>query len=216
MSGFIQLHRKLLEWEWWDDHNTTRVFLYCLLKANWKPNKWKGYDIDRGQFPTGLCALSKEIGLSKQQMRTCLKKLQNSKNINIKTTNKFSIVTVVNYDFYQTDNTQSTHKPTHEQHTNNTQITTLEEGNKDNKDNNILDPEKYFFIGLSFNITIKDKDKWLQSYKNLNEETLLVELQKADDYYRGSEKKGIFFKVSKWVSKANDDAYVPPFRGAFG
>lgn len=141
MSGFIQLHRKLLEWEWWDDHNTTRVFLYCILKANWKPNKWKGLDISRGQFPTGLDTLSKEIGLSKQQIRTCLKKLQKSGNINTQSTNKFTILTVENYDFYQSDNIQSTHKSTHEQQTNNKQITTLEKGNKENKViNNIIRP----------------------------------------------------------------------------
>ena len=33
MEGYIQIHRKILEWEWFDDHNTFRLFMYLLLKA---------------------------------------------------------------------------------------------------------------------------------------------------------------------------------------
>ena len=27
MEGWIKLHRKITTWEWWDDHNTTRLFV---------------------------------------------------------------------------------------------------------------------------------------------------------------------------------------------
>ena len=40
--GWISLHRKTLEWEWFDDHNTFRIFVTLLLIANHKDKKWKG------------------------------------------------------------------------------------------------------------------------------------------------------------------------------
>ena len=47
-QGFILLHRKLLEWEWYTDHNTKMVFIHCLLKANFEKKEWRGVVIERG------------------------------------------------------------------------------------------------------------------------------------------------------------------------
>ena len=33
MSGWIKLHRKITEWEWYSDANTFRVFMHLLLTA---------------------------------------------------------------------------------------------------------------------------------------------------------------------------------------
>ena len=40
MSGWIKIHRQILEWEWYSDTNTFRVFLHLLLKANHKEKKY--------------------------------------------------------------------------------------------------------------------------------------------------------------------------------
>ena len=40
-QGRAKLHRQLLDWEWREDHNTTRVFIYLLLKVNYEDKKWK-------------------------------------------------------------------------------------------------------------------------------------------------------------------------------
>ena len=121
MEGWIKIHRRLLNWEWWDDHNTTRLFIYCLLKANHSNAKWRGQDIKRGQFITGLNSLSAETGITLQSIRTSLKKLKSTNELTIKTNNKNSLVTVINYDLYQEKN--ETNKPTNKQLTNNQQTT---------------------------------------------------------------------------------------------
>ena len=41
-AGYIKLHRKLLEWEWYSDTNVKIVFLHCLLMANHDDTKWRG------------------------------------------------------------------------------------------------------------------------------------------------------------------------------
>ena len=35
-EGYIKLCRKLAAWEWYTDANTVRVFIHCLIMANWK------------------------------------------------------------------------------------------------------------------------------------------------------------------------------------
>ncbi|SMG31949.1 hypothetical protein SAMN05660862_2226 [Sphingobacterium psychroaquaticum] len=100
-QGWIKLHRSLLEWEWYKDLNTRSLFLHLLIRANFKDNKFQGNTIKRGQLLTGINVLSLETSLSVQQLRTSLKKLKSTNEITIETSTKNSIITIVNYDFYQ-------------------------------------------------------------------------------------------------------------------
>lgn len=90
-----------MSWEWYDDANTFRLFIHLLLKANHAPKKWKGIMIERGQLIAGRKALGSEIRLSEQQIRTCLARLESTSEITIKATNKYSLITLVNYSSYQ-------------------------------------------------------------------------------------------------------------------
>ena len=42
MEGWIKVHRKLVDWEWYNDINVKVVFLHLLLTANHKEKQWKG------------------------------------------------------------------------------------------------------------------------------------------------------------------------------
>jgi len=52
MEGFIKIHRKLLEWEWYDDNNVKVLFLHLLLKANYKDKKYRGETLKAGTVLT--------------------------------------------------------------------------------------------------------------------------------------------------------------------
>lgn len=54
-----------------------------------------------GQFIFGRVSASKELKMSERTIRTCLDKLKNMKNVTIKTTNRYSIISIVNWDIYQ-------------------------------------------------------------------------------------------------------------------
>lgn len=101
MEGWIKLHRKLLEWEWYNDNNTKILFLHLLLTANHKEKKWQGLTIKRGQKITSLAHLSQETNLTIQQTRTALSKLKSTNEITIKTTNKNTLITIEKYSDYQ-------------------------------------------------------------------------------------------------------------------
>lgn len=101
-NGYIKLHRSLLDWEWYADKNTSRMFLHILLRANFVDSIWRnGITVKRGSLITSVQALAQETGLTVSQTRRTLNHLQDSKEITIKTTNKYTVITVVKYDFYQ-------------------------------------------------------------------------------------------------------------------
>lgn len=138
MASFITVDRKILKWEWYQDVKVFHLFLYFLLRANWEDGRWKGIEVKRGQLITGRLKLSKDTGLSEMEIRTCLKKLKTTNEITTKVTNKYTIVTVCKYDFYQNkydtgiqqNNQQSIQRTTNEQPTTNQQLTT----NNNNKE----------------------------------------------------------------------------------
>lgn len=142
MEGWIKLHRKLLEWEWYDDINVVRLFLHLLLTANYEQRSWHGKKIERGSLITGRIALAQETSLTEQQVRTALKKLESTGEITTTSTNQYTIITVNNYDSYQSiesgEQPTNNQQITNEQPTNNQRITTTKEiKNKRNKEDNI-------------------------------------------------------------------------------
>ena len=127
LSGFIKLHRKLVAWGWYQDYVVKDVFLHLLLTANFKPTPWKDRILEEGQVVIGSQSLAAELGFSRQQVRTAIKKLKSTNEITIESTNKFSIITIVNWRDYQSSENFSTSKSTNiatnNQPTNNQQIT---------------------------------------------------------------------------------------------
>ncbi len=156
--GWIKLHRKLLEWEWYDDANTFRLFIHCLLECNYTTKEWRGIIIEKGSFITSPDSIAKKLKLSRQQIRTSLKKLVLTKNITIKTTNKYTLVTVVKYSDYQflenESNQQNNNQITNNQPTNNQQITTtknIKNINKEKKEiNKVFIPPTIFELKQYF------------------------------------------------------------------
>ena len=73
---------------WSSNPNMVALFLHLLLSANHKDNNWKGIEVKRGQFITGMDSLSKGTGISIQTLRTCLSKLKLTGEVTIKSTNQ--------------------------------------------------------------------------------------------------------------------------------
>lgn len=111
-TEYIKLFRKMLNWEWYTDVNTKVLFLHCLLKANWKDGSWHGHAYKRGQFITSLKSLSKETGLTIQQVRTALDHLKSTGELTSTEYPKFRVITVVSYDLFQSTNKQINNKLT--------------------------------------------------------------------------------------------------------
>lgn len=103
-SGYIKLYRSFLQWEWHDNEYMLTVFLHCLLLANWKDKKWHGQVVKRGSFITSYGNLAKTCGIARGTCRNCCMKLQKTGELTVTTTNKYTMITVNNYDRYQVEN----------------------------------------------------------------------------------------------------------------
>lgn len=100
-EGYIKLHRKILDWEWYSDRNVRDLFFHLLLSCTFAPVSHKGVSLAPGQLITSLGKLSEGTGLSIQQTRTALSKLQSTGEITVEITNRYSIITVNAWGLYQ-------------------------------------------------------------------------------------------------------------------
>ena len=132
-NGFITIHRKILDWEWYDDLNVTRLFIHCLIRANHKDNKWRGILIKRGSFLTSISTLSKETSLSTSQIRTAIKKLKSTSEIASQSQAQYSVITMLKYDQYQSNDKVNDKPIANQSQASDKPMTTNNNVNNDNK-----------------------------------------------------------------------------------
>ena len=167
-GNWVKLFSKFMKWEWYKDSNTKGVFIHCLISANWKDGRFEGRVIKRGSFVTGRKKLAEELGMSEQQIRTALKHLISTNEITIATTNKYSVITIVNYEMYQQVNQQNNQQLTNNQPTTNQQLTTSKKGRRE-------EGKKYIFIPP----TVEEVRSYCSERKNN------VDPQTFVDFYQG-------------------------------
>lgn len=205
MSGWIKLYRSLLDWEWYKDKNVYRLFTHLLLKANYEDKSYKGLLIKRGQILTSRSVLSKETGLTEQEIRTSLNKLKSTNNILVEANKDCTIITILNFDMYQPHDEKSTNKST----------TTKEESRNNNLNNIYNTPlyppkeekteplKKYVFEGHVVKLIEQDFTKWKQAYPLVDLRLLLANF---DDWVKdqGEEvRKNWFMRCSNYLAKKN-------------
>ena len=135
-DGYIKLYRKSLLNGTIKNPELWAFWCWCLLKASHKKIKivvgFQEVELEPGQLIFGRRKAASELNLSEQTIRTCVNSLKSTNQITIKPTNKFSIISIVNWVTYQIDekeiNQQTNHQInqplTNNQPTTNQQLTT--------------------------------------------------------------------------------------------
>lgn len=194
MSGWVKLHRKILDWEWKNEPETLALFIHLLLTANYQNTKWRGISIGKGQILTGRKKLSDETGLSQRSVRTSLTRLKSTNELTIKTTSKYSIITITNWHLYQeSDQQEANERPTNDQQT----TTSKNIRNKEYKENkNIIftSPRKSADTkkGSRLPEDWKCQDtlgEWAMD-QGLSREEVITEIHKFRDYWTAKAGKG--------------------------
>ena len=112
--GYIKLYRKILDSGIIGNHKLTTFWVWCLLKASHKPRKqivgFQEVHLDRGQFVFGRRKAASALNLTEREVRTCLNTLKSTNRLTVKTTNKFSVITIVNWDTYQQCEQENDHQ----------------------------------------------------------------------------------------------------------
>ena len=100
-EGWIKLHRKITEWEWYKSPSVRCIFIHLLLTANTKDKRYKGHVIKRGQSLTSANILAEENGMCQRTVVNVLKKLQSTGEIRKERFLNGSLITVLRFDLYQ-------------------------------------------------------------------------------------------------------------------
>ncbi len=209
MQGFISLHRKLMDNPIWTDSNYLKLWIYCLFEASHKEHEIlvgnQMVKLERGQFVKGRFTLSEDMNRGvkpKQKLndKTWWRYLENLEKwgmLTIKPTNKFSLITIDKYDFYQsvfnkTDQQMSNSCPTDDQ-----QMSTNNNGNKGNKENIYTIFEHWVSKNI---IKHKSMNKKMESHINARLQDYSVgDLCKAIDNYDTVVNGDEYYWTHKWT-----------------
>ena len=147
----------------WKNTDTVTVWVWCLLKATHKGYKFpfNGKDIELapGQFITGREAGAKESLTSTMSWRTCIAYLKSTNRITIKVTNKFTIISIVNWEGYQKLTNKKDTQLTNHQPTTNQQLTTYNTTKNGKNDKNTTTEVSHFLKSSKDFIPVDWKDR---------------------------------------------------------
>jgi len=101
MEGWIKIYRKIEDWEWASNPVMFYFWVKLLVIVNWEDKEWQGQTIERGSIITSITKLAAQLSLSPKQVRTCIDRLKKGEQIITKTANKWTKITICNYEDYQ-------------------------------------------------------------------------------------------------------------------
>ena len=113
-ANWIKLYREIREWVWYRDSYTLHTWIHLLLSANYKPSMYKGVQIERGQLATTVGRIASQTNISPQRVRTALRRLEACGELQVQSTNEFSVITICKFESYQSQeevNQQTGNKP---------------------------------------------------------------------------------------------------------
>lgn len=99
--GYVNIYRKIEDWGWYRDSNTSRVFIHLILETNHRDNVFLGTLIKRGSVAISYDRIADKLGLTRKQVRIAMDHLKKSGEISTKRMSKYLLVTLTNYDLYQ-------------------------------------------------------------------------------------------------------------------
>lgn len=104
-NGYFLVYRKLFSHEIGENPLTVALWIRLLSEASYENKEvfWdtQSIQVKRGQIITSIDKLSKWLGVSRRTTKRILDALQMVQQINIKTTNKYTVISIQNYDKYQ-------------------------------------------------------------------------------------------------------------------
>jgi len=197
MQGWIKLHRCLLDKPIFENAKLLKVFLWCLCKATHTEHKQlvgrKMVKLEPGQFITGRNKAGQELNIKPSTAWDYLNLLKDNESINICSNSKYSVITVINWELYQSVNNNSDSKTDNKSTANQQQINTNK--NVKNVKNEKKELIEQFEELWNKYPNRKGKQKAMEKFMKLIKEYSLEELTRAVNRYakevKGKDKKYI-------------------------
>jgi len=212
MQGWIKIHRKLICSQTFQNEKLLKVWIYCLLKATHQEHTQRvgrqKVILQPGQFVFGRNKAAEELNMKPSTVWDYMQMLRDEKNIDIKSNNKYSVVTVVNWELYQMCEENSDNKTNNKSTTNRQQIDT-NKNDKNDKNNNIYNSifEVYNRQGIITHKELTDKMKKAinRAVKNNKPEDITKAIERYGQAYRDTGYKYCNYKMTldKFLTQSN-------------
>jgi len=199
---FVKINRKLLDSFCFANPNHLKVWIWLLLKANYKkafiPVKTgRGYstiEIGRGQFLYGRKMAEDELNIAGSTIERYLQKFKDLEQINIQVNSLYSVITICKYDSYQ-NKSDTSEQAMDKQWTSNEQY--IGQGNelamdttKKNKNNKEEKEELEILIGFEKSAKEFLEDQFYKERFALDNKIMLSEVeQRMIEFVRKLRKK---------------------------
>lgn len=147
-NGYVSINREIQNhWIFKEKRVFSKfeAWIYLIMDVNHSPGKVpignQIVELKRGQTLTSILKLSEIFSWSRFKVKSFLTLLENDGMIEMKTTTKYTLLTIVNYDFYQSDEGRKKHQKNinqtseQQQHDIN-QTSEQQQTNTNNKNNN--------------------------------------------------------------------------------
>lgn len=147
--GWIKLHRKLLDSRVFANEGLLRLWVYCLCRANHETNyvdiqTGKGkteVKVNAGEFIFGRKSVSKDLKMNPSTLYKRMQKLEKIGNVNIQSNSHYSIVSICNWNVYQSNENE---KEQAKEQPSNRQVTGREQAsNTDKNVKNVKNGKEY-------------------------------------------------------------------------
>lgn len=221
MAGWIKLHRDIESWEWIDDEFMYWFFTRLVMMANIEDKKWQGNIVKRGELITSYGNLADRFKCGSQKIRTAISRLVDTKEITIKTTNKFTVISIVKYDEWQSTDSVDNKQITNQKQTDNNQITTTKELNNTKnirkKNTTSASPDALAVLDAFNRICGKSLSPTASNLKEINAR-LNEKIKLKQDFVLSDFELVIQHKYREWDQNAEMSQYLRPqtlFGGKF-
>ena len=104
-GGYVHLVRDVIHSSLWTmPANAVKLGLTCVAMANWQDRKWwdgkEEVVIRRGSFVTSIRNLAKSAQMPPSEIQRCLRSLSHHGLISTKASSRWTLITVIKYDYY--------------------------------------------------------------------------------------------------------------------
>lgn len=202
-EGFVKLYRNILDWEWYSDMNTFRVYIHMILSANWQDGRFRGVEIKRGSFVSSYGKLAEATGLSEKNVRTAVKHLEKTGEVACKGYNRFTVFTLKNYDKYQGAGAEGAS----DGRTTGEQAATIEEVKKERNKELIISKTAAFYLplnnGSDYVVTNGAVEAWKKKYPTVDiyEQLGRMKTWLDENPARRKAKGGVLRFITSWLDK---------------
>jgi DNA replication protein DnaD len=207
MPGFIKLYRDIQYSKLWYEKPFDRksAWIDLIFEAKYADTKQlignQIIDVPRGSMITSLKELSQKWGWSIMKTRIYIDLLQHEKMIDVKTTNKYTRIDIVNYSIYQ--DKQQTKQQTNNKQTTNKQQTDRVYIYKEGKEDKEVNIKEEIIKEESFGVVTLTTEEYEKLCSLFTKQKVDDKIEDMNEYCVNNKKRytSYYLALNKWLKR---------------